>query len=274
MDIGLTESRDFADCLPVLKGLSKADDAHYAWSAILGYGSLSPRDGSIATAVLYECLKCMYDKEMVVRTGATSALKCLISEIALWDQSEPGWIEILKNILIPGIHKALKRNTDGISKGFIGVLRHIVEVMQSSADEAFHPDLFSLVHVDPEQDFFENIVHIQLHRRVRCMMKLKNLIQQDKCTLTTFTMVHVILPLGIHPLTSPEYIKKDHHPYLSEAAGLVGAVASVLPWSKYYGLIKALLKYVKNDKLNKEKILLVALCAVLDGYHFNAIAPI
>ena len=40
-------------------------------------------------------------------------------------------------------------------------------------NESFHSDLFSLLHEDPEQDFFENINHIQLHRRVRAFAKLR-----------------------------------------------------------------------------------------------------
>lgn len=43
--------------------------------------------------------------------------------------------------------------------------------------ETFHSDLFFLLHEDPEQDFFENINHIQLHRRVRAFTKLRAILK-------------------------------------------------------------------------------------------------
>lgn len=111
--------------------------------------------------------------------------------------------------MVPGVRRGLKQSTDTVKKGFVSLLAYIIDhlgrpthsiledlpslslsLAPSSApssaltcsiwtqlSEAFHSDLFSLRHEDPEQDFFENINHIQLHRRVRAFAKLRNILR-------------------------------------------------------------------------------------------------
>ena len=57
--------------------------------------------------------------------------------------------------------------------------------------------------------------------------------------------------------------------YLQEAAAFLGAVTTHLPWSSYYYTLKNILKGMEKGKKEKEKIILNALCAVLDSFHFD-----
>jgi hypothetical protein len=117
--------------------------------------------------------------------------------------SSAAWLEVLTSVVVPGVRRGLKQSTDTVKKGFVSLLAYIVDhlgrpthtilediptlsLASSSAltssiwtqlCEAFHSDLFSLRHEDPEQDFFENINHIQLHRRVRAFAKLRNILK-------------------------------------------------------------------------------------------------
>lgn len=119
--------------------------------------------------------------------------------------SSAAWLEVLTSVVVPGVRRGLKQSTDTVKKGFVSLLAYIVDhlgrpthtiledipalslspapssVLTSSVwtqlCEAFHSDLFSLRHEDPEQDFFENINHIQLHRRVRAFAKLRNILK-------------------------------------------------------------------------------------------------
>lgn len=119
------------------------------------------------------------------------------------------WMEVLTSVVVPGVRRGLKQSTDLVKKGFVSLLASIVlslgrptqviltslpssslsvplplsspEALTSTVwtqlAETFHSDLFFLLHEDPEQDFFENINHIQLHRRVRAFTKLRAILK-------------------------------------------------------------------------------------------------
>ena len=278
----------------------------------------------------------------------------------------------LTSLIIPGLRRGLKQSSDTVKKGFISLLAHVVIVLgiptralnaglsvasersnegivrfaiehatslsQAQSvwrqfDEAFHGDMAMLIHIDPDQDFFENINHMQLHRRVKAFGKLRTFLvscaaaatsttstasttegvlnegaeasrNNNKtatkkgtksnnnssstttttttnnnnnstvatCPLSLPTLVHVLLPLALHPLTSEDFKKKDHLSLLQESAAFIGAIALHLPWSAYLGIIKTLLKQLDRQKTEKEKVLLTALCAVLDAFHFDLTA--
>jgi len=136
----------------------------------------------------------------------------------------------------------------------------------------------ALQHIDPDQDFFENINHMQLHRRVRAFARVRALLtaahagpagDASTCPFSQSSLTHVLLPLALHPLASEEFKKKDPLSLLQECAAFIGAIAAHLPWSPYFAVIKTLLKQLDRQKAEKEKVLLTALCAVLDAFHFD-----
>ena len=113
-----------------------------------------------------------------------------------------GWMEVLTSVVVPGTRRGLKQSTDIVKKGFVALLAHIVEMLGNPThriyenidtsysssttlslsiwfqlSESFHSDLVTLLHEDPEQNFFENINHIQLHRRVRAFSKLRMILK-------------------------------------------------------------------------------------------------
>ena len=42
-----------------------------------------------------------------------------------------------------------------------------------------------------------------------------------------------------------------------------------MPWTQYFALIKTILKQLDRQKAEKEKVLLTALCSILDSFHFE-----
>ena len=116
-------------------------------------------------------------------------------------------MEVLTSVVVPVVRRGLKQSTDLVKKGFVSLLASIVfnlghptqtilsglpslpvplslsspesltPTVWTQLAETFHSDLFFLLHEDPEQDFFENINHIQLHRRVRAFTKLRAILK-------------------------------------------------------------------------------------------------
>jgi hypothetical protein len=322
MDALVLDSKDFGRVMPVFQSLSGETKTNVSsdlsWSHLLGPKCCStPREASICVVIVHECMRCMFDREMIVRSASLSSLKRLIDDTGSWSGAivpagknkneineifkkskknkttyDIAWLDVLTSIVIPGIRRGIKQSTDIVKKGFVSLLAHVVSTLGISkiliGNEMFHGDLVCLLHDDPEQDFFENIVHIQLHRRVRAFAKLKAFLldykkRNDKiesensgmsinvpnCPLDIASLQHVLLPLGYHPIVSEEFIKKDHLSYMQEASVFIGTIGLFLPWSHYLSSMKTILKQLDRNKSEKEKVLLGALCNLLESFHFD-----
>jgi len=301
MDPQILDARDFGECMPVFQALSASNTSNeYSWSKLLGpENSNSQRETSMCTVIIYECIRCMYDSELVLRAAALASLKRFAIDAGQWSgvledstgkrkkAGDLSYLNFLTGILLPEVRRGLKVSSDTVKKGFVSLLAYVIANLgrtnELGSDPMFHGDLSILLHEDPEQDFFENIVHVQLHRRVKALarlrqkfLKLGNSSEDEigdkmdiELNISIASLVHVLLPLGYHPLTSSEFTKKDHLSFLQEAATFVGAVCSQLPWNHYLFAIRTILKHLDRKQEEKEKVLLSALCSVLDSFHFD-----
>lgn len=318
MDQEVLEMRDYSKCMPVFQGLSATADTEHkydvSWRSLLGPQLCSSsRDCSLCTVVVHECIRCMYDNEHAIRSAALSALKRLVEYVMQWTEEDKFKLsnsyrnDILNGIIMPGIHRGLKEGNDGIFKSFVVFLKYLVTTVRSSLQNSscyetidkivieefystYHLDMFeSLTHEDIEQDFFENIVHIQTHRRIRAIARLKdnllsfitnykerNVLESQTSIVeispnfpySAKTIIQIFLSMAVHHITCSDFDKKEFLPLMHEASLLIGAISNFLPWSQYYFLIKIILKILeKNNK--REKVLLTSLCSVLDGFHFE-----
>lgn len=276
------EVRDFSTCIPVLQGLAGEIDASVNWSMLLGpMASASARDASFCHACVYECVRMMYDDEVLIRGAVLAALKKLVDNCWLWSNlaNEQGnadsaaWFDPVVGIVMPGVHRGLQHGPDAVRKGFVGLLAHVVAVVGNENAFALsvpqlHGDMTALLHVDVEQDFFENVFHIQSHRRGRALARVRAMLEVSS-VFTTSTLANVLLPIAYYYLTSSDFYKKGTQSLVTEAAQFIGVVCSHLPWSQYFAVIKFLLKQLDQHSAEKERFLLNALCLVLDSFHFD-----
>src|SRR3546814_7690844 len=63
-----------------------------------------------------------------------------------------------------------------IRKCYIQLLAGVVKHLGELPSKMFHGDLRPLLRDDPESDFFVNVTHIQLHRRMRALGRLKRIL--------------------------------------------------------------------------------------------------
>ena len=80
-------------------------------------------------------------------------------------------------------------------------------------------------------DVFENVAHLQAHRRARALAKAADWIAVSKDT----EGAKILLPLALQPLSDPA--RDGVH---ADAARCVGALGGALPWSRYAALLKRL----------------------------------
>ncbi|RHY31351.1 hypothetical protein DYB32_003621, partial [Aphanomyces invadans] len=131
-----------------------------------------------------------------------------------------------------------------------------------------HGDLSMLRNThDLEVDFFLNFTHIQAHRRLRAIQKLKHGIDSGEFSaLSNTTAHHVLVPLLQHVV----YEAKTQDGIGGEAAACLGSVATLLSWTNYAGLVRNLLKQIPG-RPESETVIIAAVCAIIDHFHFDGI---
>lgn len=110
--------------------------------------------------------------------------------LSLTPDSEPFQLLILSTI-VTAIRHGLRSKMEYARHEFISVLSQLVRSYPS------HPrfvDMVSLCHDDPEADFYENVKHVQLHRRTRAFRKLAVVCREG--TLSQTGMMSFLLPLA------------------------------------------------------------------------------
>lgn len=142
----------------------------------------------------------------------------------------------------------------------LGVIAHAVD--RCGTVPALQEMRPLLVDGDAEANFFNNVHHIQIHRRTRALRRLGEYCRDGRVRSSTISELFV--PLVGHFVTSTGV---DHH-LVNEAIITIGHLAGGLAWSAYNSLVQQHLKGAK-EKNGLEKIHVRALVSVLDHFHFR-----
>jgi U3 small nucleolar RNA-associated protein 20 len=115
---------------------------------------------------------------------------------------------------------------------------------------------------DAEANFFNNVYHIQAHRRTRALRRLAQYCHGGRIRSSTISGLFV--PLVGHFVANADV---DHH-VVNEAIITIGHLAGGLTWSAYNALVQQHLKEAK-EKNGQEKIHVRTLVSILDSFHFQ-----
>ncbi|XP_073124564.1 uncharacterized protein [Henckelia pumila] len=117
---------------------------------------------------------------------------------------------------------------------------------------------------DAEQDFFNNIVHLQKHRRAKALSRFRNIFTSEK--LSEVITNKVLVPLFFGMLLNLQDGKDEHvrHACLDALA----SVSSSMKWKQYYALLIRCFRYIQL-KPDKKSPLLRLVSSILDHFHFS-----
>ncbi|CAM6068321.1 unnamed protein product [Sphagnum tenellum] len=120
-----------------------------------------------------------------------------------------------------------------------------------------------LLSTDPEVDFFNNIVHLQVHRRIKAMARFR-----ASCASGQFSqgaLLRIFVPLFMNSMFEA---KGDKEGNLVEAAvETLASIARQLQWDPYFGLLMRSFRFLAS-KPDHQKVLVRLACAILDAFHF------
>ena len=195
-----------------------------AWAALFGH----ERDDARAAAapVVHALCSIMRDDDATLRDAAARSLRSFVKAAAAADHVR----DVCRDDLVPHVLDALALADDSRRRAHVSVLAVLVDESSSTYVPRFVPLKQLRDASNRDVDVFENVAHLQAHRRARALAKAADWITVSKDT----EGAKILLPLALQPLSDP---RATVH---ADAARCVGALGGALPWSRYAALLKRL----------------------------------
>jgi len=212
--------------------------------------------------LLHNCIHfVLCSDDMSIRDSAGSCMSCVVRYVVQRSgEKDEAFHVLIMKCLLPACKKALSSKKEIARNEFLGVLSTMVREFEHDSLS----DLKVLLDDDPEKDFFENIKHIQLHRRIRALRRLQSHCQQH--SLRTTTLTAFLLPLVTHCVF--DHTAAKEHNLVTEAVTTIGTISASLPWSKYCSLLRRYLKLLPVEK-NFQKVIVRIVVIILNNFHFD-----
>jgi len=209
--------------------------------------------------VLYNLLYAIQDhNELSMRSHSSQGFKHFIDVVAAGLDAEYQTIFLRK--LLPGLKNGLRSKNEMVRSDVLGVIAYAVARCD---DISILQDMKVLFEGgDEEANFFNNIFHVQVHRRIRALNRLAD--HCDASQLRSSTLADIFVPLVGNFITPTSHT--DHH-LVTAAIAATGHMARQLSWGPYYALVQRYLK-LSGDKDVSERVYVRTMVAILDNFHF------
>ncbi|XP_008062889.1 small subunit processome component 20 homolog [Carlito syrichta] len=214
--------------------------------------------------VMHNCFYNLELGDMSLSDNASMCLMSIIKKLAALNVTEKEYREIIHRSLLEKLRKGLKSQTESIQQDYTTILSCLI---QTFPDQLEFKDLVQLTHChDPEMDFFENMKHIQIHRRARALKKLAKQLMEGKVVLSSKSLQNYIMPYAVTPIFDEKMLK--HENIIIAATEVVGAICRHLSWSAYVYYLKHFIHVLQTGQIN-QKLGVSLLVIVLEAFHFD-----
>lgn len=206
-------------------------------------------------------------EELSVRSNANASLIKFINQTAAECDSgadaEAELMQLFLQAVWPGLKKAIRNKSELVRRDVLAVMSSAAENLAKCEVMA---ELSGLLGAgDAEVNFFNNIHHIQLHRRTRAVKRLPE--QAAKGGMKSRTISDILAPVLGHFLM-PGCVETNDHNLITEVITSLGLLAGQLTWGPYNALLWQYLK-LANKKGSSERVMVRTAMAILDNFHFG-----
>ncbi|XBW37983.1 hypothetical protein QEN19_003568 [Hanseniaspora menglaensis] len=199
--------------------------------------------------LLQTCLYFVNDpEEYVMRTNGSKIVNCFTDYLNKNGENLAA-LDIMKDIILPNLQKGLRKKNDDIKNEYISMLSYIVSKSKTFIGLE---DMKVLVNeVDPETDFFNNINHIQLHRRSRAIRKFNDELCHKLCDNS---IAHYLIPM----IENYVFVEEEKFRALcNDSIQAIGILSNYLAWSQFKALFRRYKSMVKNDFKNLKELVVL-----------------
>lgn len=214
--------------------------------------------------VMHNCFYNLELGDMSLSDNASMCLMSIIKKLAALNVTEKDYREIIHRSLLEKLRKGLKSQTESIQQDYTTILSCLIQTFPNQLE---FKDLVQLTHYhDPEMDFFENMKHIQIHRRARALKKLAKQLMEGKVVLSSKSLQNYIMPYAMTPIFDEKMLK--HENITIAATEIIGAICKHLSWSAYMYYLKHFIHVLQTGQIN-QKLGVSLLVIVLEAFHFD-----
>lgn len=215
--------------------------------------------------VLHQLTHCMHDaEEMAIRGTATHCMSQYLKATAQQTDEEEKrkMLGYVNHVIYPAIKRGLRSRVELVRMEFVSLLCSCIKTFP---ELPIFEDMVPLLgDGDEEVNFFNNVYHMQIHRRARALLRLSEFADEGKLKVATINNIFI-------PIISAFFKESDRtvdHNLLHQCTLTLSSLAKVLPWNHYYRLLQNYLSFIKeNDE--KERLFVRVVIGILDAFHFD-----
>lgn len=209
--------------------------------------------------LLYNMLYFVKDtEEFAIRQNASFALRRFI-ETNKYDDENSLVADSLRHILLPNLRKGIFDPSELVRTEYLAITAHLIRHNPSWQEISDMSML--LMNDDEEASFFNNILHIQQHRRLRALRRLTSDAYRSK--LGSTNVAHFLIPLIEHFVFNQAEDEGAHN-LTAETVTTIGVLCLSLEWPQFKALFRRYLGYVQS-KPELEKTIIRLLGVVTDA---------
>ena len=211
--------------------------------------------------LLYAAVHSARMDEASLRLSATEAVAAVLRRVANAPERAAEYAALVGRVALPAVRKGLRAASMHVRRSHVGLLEQMVQLFPDAAEYA---DLAVLRCPDDEEaDFFRNIQHIQMHRRIRALTAARKAAEDG--TLGTESMLQLLHPLIAHALF--EDAGDGTHNLMAAAIEFVGAMCGRLAWAQYFQVLRRYLRLLKTRRRD-ERALIKVIVAITGAFSF------
>lgn len=220
------------------------------------YDKLGPKQWR---PILFNMLFFIRDtEELAIRSSASFTLRRFVEANPInIANGGPNSSDLVQNVLLPALRKGASETSELVKTEYLAIMADLVR-SNSKWHEVSDMGVL-LVADDEEASFFNNILHIQQHRRLRALRRLATEARQNR--LQSKNIAHFFLPLIEHFVFNKAEDESAHN-LSSETVTTIGALALSMEWPQFRAVFRRYLGYIENKPdLAKTMIRLVGVLA-------------
>lgn len=222
-------------------------------------------DLTLGILLIYNCYYIITkETDLSLKDYASHSLKIIIPSLIKSHKSNIDYI--LNNTVFVMIKNGFKNKSDEIRYECIKLLGCIAR--ECAEAHVVLQDLNKFTNkIDLEVDCFENLTHLQLHRHVRAILKISQVLKELTVAPSSRTLTQFVLPMVTFYLCNEKYANKNT--LLDAVVEAMNTICRLLPWHQYVVILKFYLRKLQQHKTEYQRQLVRIITAILDGFHYD-----
>ena len=211
--------------------------------------------------ILYNMLYYVKDnEELAIRSNASFSLRRFVEvNIVTSESTETESFSMVKNIVLPALRSGVSEPSELVRTEYLSIMAHLI--WHNPQWQEVNDMSVLLANNDEEASFFNNVLHIQQHRRLRALRRLASVASQG--SLRSANVAHFFIPLIEHFIFDKADDESAHN-LSAETVSTVGALALSLEWPQFRAMFRRFSSYIQS-KPDIEKSVIRLLGVIIDA---------